>query len=234
LQKPTLSIVLPCYNPTESWDQKVVDSVRQIAAEANLQELIIVNDGSLHDLSKAVNFIRENCDTTFIYIQYPENRGKGYAIRTGLTKATSDIIVYTDIDFPYRHESFMDIYKALEEEESDIVIGVKEKSYYYDVPFTRKVISKTLRKMIALLLHIKITDTQCGLKGMRQYTKYIWERGTIDRYLFDLEAVYNASKKKMKLKAIPVALREGVVFSKIPFKLLLRELKNFLKITIAQ
>jgi glycosyltransferase involved in cell wall biosynthesis len=234
LQPPTLSIVLPCYNPTENWEKKVVSNVHKIAQETSLKELIIVNDGSSKNLSAAVDFIRNNCNADFTYIHYSENRGKGYAIRMGLAKVTSDIIIYTDIDFPYRHESFMEIYKALEEEESDIVIGVKEKSYYQDVPFSRKLISKALRKMIALLLHIKITDTQCGLKGMRQETKYIWEHGTINRYLFDLEAVYNASKRKLSLKAVPVVLREGVVFSKIPFTLLLGELKNFLKITIAQ
>jgi glycosyltransferase involved in cell wall biosynthesis len=234
LQQPTLSIILPCYNPTGNWDKKVVNSVRQIAAETNLKELIIVNDGSSKDLSVAVDFIRRNCHTQFIYAHYAGNRGKGYAIRTGLAKATSDLIVYTDIDFPYTHESFMEIYYALEAEEGDIVIGIKETSYYQNVPLGRRIISKALRKMIALLLHIKITDTQCGLKGMQQQTKYIWERGTINRYLFDLEAVYNASKRKLSLKVVPVVLREGVVFSKIPFTLLLGELKNFLKITIAQ
>ena len=193
-----------------------------------LQELVIVNDGSKQDLTPAVEFIRQHLEIELHYIHYPQNRGKGYAIRRGLDKARCPLIIYTDIDFPYTLESLSAIYAALARPENRIVIGVKDEKYYNTVPPLRKWISKSLRKMIALTFNLATADTQCGLKGIRSGVKNIWTEGKIDRYLFDLEAIHNASRKNIPIVTLPVTLRDGVSFSKIPLQTLMKEVKNFL------
>jgi hypothetical protein len=52
----------------------------------------------------------------------------------------------------------------------------------------------------------------------------------IDRYLFDLEFILYASKQRLKIKPIPVSLREGIVFGNMNYKILLQESKNLWKI----
>jgi len=231
LNQPSLSIVLPCYNPISGWEQKVIASIQNIQERSNLKELIIVNDGSDRNIDSEIDSIKKQIPF-LVYESYNTNRGKGYAIRKGLSKACSDIIIYTDIDFPYTTESFFRIHDVLTKGEIQIAAGVKEAVYYNNIPAFRKYISKILRKMIAIGLKIKVADTQCGLKGMQHQAKVIWLEGTIDRYLFDLEAIYNASKKNFSIVAVPVTLREGVVFSTISTKMLLSELRNFLKIIL--
>src|SRR5690606_1861103 len=139
---------------------------------------------------------------------------------------------YTDIDFPYTIESLVDIYSALKSPEHKIVIGVKDEQYYHSVPVFRKWISKSLRKMITIAFKIKTADTQCGLKGIRSSAKHIWLEGKIDRYLFDLEAIYNATKKNIPIITLPITLREGVSFSKIPIQRLIKEVRNFLTLVM--
>ena len=69
---------------------------------------------------------------------------------------------------------------------------------------------------------------------MNQNVKEIWLNGKIDRYLFDLEAVYKAERKNKKIKAVPIELREGVVFSKIKISMMLTEVKNFIKVLFSK
>jgi hypothetical protein len=114
---------------------------------------------------------------------------------------------------------------------ADVVIGIKNESYYSHVPMIRKLISKTLRAFIKLLFKIKITDTQCGLKGFNHRGREVFLRTTIDRYLFDLEFIALVSDEpNMSILPMPVALYPTVVFTEMSSSLLLSELKNFWKI----
>jgi len=224
-----VSIVLPCYNPPPQWQERILEFLEAFKGHAKAIELIVVNDGCTSDTAKDTSLLTERVPF-FHLISYKENRGKGYAIRQGVRAATGDLIIYTDIDFPYTTESFLKIYYALLKDECTIAVGVKDDAYYSKVPFFRKKISQILRRMIRTMIHLQITDTQCGLKGLQREARELLLSGTIDRYLFDLEFIYKAEKKGLRLKAIPVTLREGVQFSKVKWGIISGEFRNFLRI----
>lgn len=229
--KRSLSVVLPCYNPHfhKDWVDTIIHNMRQIRQKIPESELIVVNDGTPENIQDGLEEIRHSLENVSI-ISYEVNRGKGYAIRQGIAKASKELVIYTDIDFPYQHESFLRIYRELNETDTDIVVGVKDEAYYEGVPSFRRYISKGLRWMIRNLLSISITDTQCGLKGFKSSVKHLWLEGSIDRYLFDLEMIYNAEQLHYRIRPLPVKLREGVEFSHVKMNMLTKELKNFLKI----
>ena len=79
------------------------------------------------------------------------------------------------------------------DERQNVVIGVKDQSYYDHVPPLRRSISRVFRFFVRSLLRIPTDDTQCGLKGFDQVGKAVFLKTTIDRYLFDLEFVFLAS-----------------------------------------
>lgn len=224
-----LSIVLPCYEPMDGWVDIITDRINQLRAHEQDFELIVVNDGSKKDLEKDVAKL-ESLVPELRYIYYQQNRGKGYAVRKGIEATGSDCIIYTDIDFPYTFDSLLEVYNKLKTSDYDIVAGIKDAEYYKGVPLARKWISKILKRMSGKMLKMSITDTQCGLKGFTRSAKYIWEDTTVDRYLFDLEALYTAERKGLKVLALPVRLRDGVVFSKLRLNILLSELSSFMKI----
>lgn len=227
-----LSIILPCYNPPPDWATHLLSSYSAItkAVQEHI-ELIVVNDGSHTNVDEDIlNTIRQHTPD-FKYISYPENQGKGYAIRKGMKEAKGDILIYTDIDFPYTTESLLLIYTKLKTDACDIAIGVKGAAYYDHVPFLRKSISKFLRYLIRNFLNLPFTDTQCGLKGFTKTVLPTFLSTTIHRYLFDLEFIKLAhGKKKFRIEAIPVKLNEGVVFRKMNYKILIPELLNFIKV----
>ncbi|HET8574527.1 MAG TPA: glycosyltransferase family 2 protein [Edaphocola sp.] len=227
-----LSIVLPVYNPPENWEQHVVMACQAITnALGYPPEIIVVRDGG-HKLSgEAVLKLEQslpNCYCT----GYEHNKGKGAALRFGIEKAKGEKLIYTDIDFPYTTESFLKIWEALKY--NDIVIGIKDDKYYQHVPKARVVISKSLRKLIGLLLRMPVTDTQCGLKGFNRNGRTIFLQTTINRYLCDLEFVYLCfkSKKGLKVTSKAITLRADVTFRKMNPRILMTELSNFLSIII--
>lgn len=227
-----LSIVLPCYNPLEEWHQNISINFEIIQHEFENFELIIVNDGSLKNFDEKEIMLFFSKYPTVRVISYSENRGKGYALREGVKEAQGDLIIYTDIDFPYMHESFLKIYGALKNENVDVAIGIRGKEYYTHLIKSRARISKLLRWFIQKFLRIPTNDTQCGLKGMNQKGKAGFLQTTIDRYLFDLEFIFLSVRRKLNIKTVEVVLRPEVQLSKMNWRILLQEFGNFLRIFV--
>ncbi len=225
-----LSIVLPCYNPLENWMEIIENNFNKLKDTFTSLELIIVNDGSTANFDLATTTIFFSSHPEIKIVSYSTNRGKGYALRQGVKVAAGNLIIYTDIDFPYTAESLMDIYNTLLNQTSDLAIGIRGAEYYRHLPKARVHISKALRWSIKLFLHIPTDDTQCGLKGFNQTGKKIFLQTDIDRYLFDLEFVFLAARENIRIKTVEVELRPEIILSKMNWKILFQESVNFLKI----
>lgn len=228
----TLDIILPVYNPLAGWEGIIIQ--RFLSLENQLPEhqvqLIIVNDGSSKmDEADSVEKLKKNIPN-LQWISYKANKGKGYALRSGVTASDADYIIYTDIDWPYTEQSMLGLFKELTSK-ADAVIGIREESYYTHLPPARRRIFRFLKKMNARFFKLKVSDTQAGLKGFRKNVKDIFLSTTINRYLFDLEFIHLLSKNDdLVIKPFPVALGPGITFSKMNRKILLQEGMNFLKV----
>lgn len=231
---PEFTIVLPCYNPAVGWAEAVVMACQQLEANYGLTpHIILVNDGSRTDVRAGIELLRKTLPS-FSYAALRANTGKGAAVRHGLALATTSWILYTDVDLPYTSDSLYRILEALHHDDCDVAVGVKDAVYYAGVPRGRRIISKVLRHLTSTLLRLSVTDTQCGLKGIKRSALKYFLRGRIDRYLFDLEALYRAERGGAQLVTVPVTLRPGIVFSRVRPRLLLAEVGNFLRILASQ
>ncbi len=191
--------------------------------------MVLVNDGSTMNVSKE-NFRYLKSEIHGLYIvDYPENKGKGYALRQGVSMSNSDLNIFTDIDFPYTIDSMLVLTEALIEK-GGVAAGNRNASYYQKVPLVRKMISKIFRLVIRLI-GIPVDDTQCGLKGFDTRGRDVFLDTKIDRFLFDLEFLLLASRKKINpIYSVPVQLNDGVVFSQMGFGILRTEFWNFIKV----
>ena len=227
----SLSVVLPAYNPPTGWKEQVISSYKKILQEIPDAELIIVNDGNknldLQELNSIQSFFKD-----FTPVSYTENKGKGYALREGVKRANGELIIYTDIDFPYTHESLMNLFTELKSGKQDLLVGIRSEEYYTHLPKARVRISKILRWFIKKFLRIPTNDTQCGLKRLKQAWKTVFMQTTINRYLFDLEFIFLSARKKLAIKTVEVELKPGIVLSSMNWKILLQEFINFLKIFV--
>lgn len=232
MQNRSLDIVLPCFNPQEGWTKSIAEAFNKIATALpeTTVRLIVVNDGSSKNISVDVASLQGRIPR-LLFESYPDNQGKGFAVRKGVQRASADIVIYTDIDFPYEEEGLLALYHALQKEQCDIALGVRDENYYNNVPVARRLISKLLKTSIRLTLRTPTADTQAGLKGFNEKGRKVFLQTTINRYLFDLEFVWLAAKQKgVRTACVPVKIKEGVIFRKMHFSILLTEAWNFLKI----
>ncbi|MGH9948943.1 MAG: glycosyltransferase, partial [Pyrinomonadaceae bacterium] len=96
--KPELSIIIPAFEEEE----RIGDSLEKIFTfliDSPNTEVIVVDDGSKDstaEISSAVcgQFPKIASNV----IRYNENKGKGFAVRTGLLAASADIALFSDAD----------------------------------------------------------------------------------------------------------------------------------------
>ena len=233
-QRHTLHIIVPCYNPDPGWENIFVEKFLELKTALPEEDLVItlVNDGSVSGINDAsIGFLKGNIPALRI-LHYPQNKGKGYALRYGLKDAEGDYFIYTDIDFPYTIPSMLDIYNNLLEG-ADIVVGIRETEYYDKLPKRRVVITKIVKQLIKYLLNTTITDTQCGLKGFNRKGRDLFLKTTINRFLFDMQFVKMASAdKNLIIRPQIVYSRAGIRFSHMTMKVLIGEIVNFIKVVL--
>ena len=229
----TISLILPVYNPASGWAEIILAKSKELRAlypDMDF-EVIVVNDGSVS--SNFDNGKSKLKSESVRLIEYTPNKGKGEALRTGVLASSGEMVIYTDIDFPYTIDSMSRIIRSLCDEKRNIVIGIKDPSYYDHVPPLRRSISRVFRFFVRSLLRIPTDDTQCGLKGFDQVGKAVFLKTTIDRYLFDLEFVFLASRdRSINIKIQEIELRDDVQFRKMNLGIIRNEAWNFLKILI--
>lgn len=226
--------MLPCFNPNKNWEVELVHFYDFIKIRYDVN-FIIVNDGSFNgkQILDQINSLVKK-DIPVHYITYDENKGKGYALREGILASESKYAIYTDIDFPFTNESILAIIESVVNENVDIALGNRNYDYYQNnISLFRKGLSKTFRFFIKNILGMKITDTQCGLKGLSISGKEKFLKTKITRYLFDFEFIYiSAKEKSLSIKPIGVELKKNVVFSKMKIKILIQEFFNLIQILL--
>ena len=211
-----ISLVIPMYNESAI----IADAVKTYSAYMDGRfedwELIFVDDGSADACGDVVEAAHAQDDRIRL-CRYTPNRGKGYAVRTGILAAQGDLILFTDCDNAYGEEAIGRLADALADTGADIVVGSRNlsKDGYEGYTLLRKMASKAYIKVIAVAAGFKLTDSQCGIKGFRaDIAKKIFSNCEVDRFAFDLEVIMIATKLGADIREMPVKIinhRESTV-----------------------
>ena len=117
-KKNIISIVIPVYNE-ERLIKKLLKKVKKVKKVK--KEIIIVNDGST---DKTCQVIKNECSQLFDkFINLKKNRGKGYACRKGIKKATGNIIIIQDADLEYNPQNYSRLIKPIINKKFQVVYG---------------------------------------------------------------------------------------------------------------
>ncbi|MBP7859464.1 glycosyltransferase family 2 protein [Patescibacteria group bacterium] len=204
----TISIVIPLYNE----EKRIVGTLPQIyehidklAKKLKIKfELIFINDGSTDSTREVVKKIK-NLKTRLI--SYKKNKGKGYALKKGFSKATGDYILFMDADLSTPLKHLEDFIKKIESGET-ILIGsrkMKGAAVKKHQSFIRENLGKGFTLLSNIFLVWGISDFTCGFKMFpKNAGKAIFSKVTINRWGFDSEIIFIAKKKGYKIKEIPV------------------------------
>jgi dolichyl-phosphate beta-glucosyltransferase len=208
-----ISIVIPTYNSAGSIADVVSQVVRFFRTKSSIFELIVVDDGSSDETDARLKDIQAEYQELRVLRNVP-NRGKGYSVRRGFQESRGEYVVFTDSDLPFGLESLLRAVEVLRQG-TDVVIGsrVLPESRFVMNPrhfpyiFVRHLLGRTLLTIVNLAFGLRVSDTQCGLKGCRKHVaKHVADRLTIDRFVFDVELLYVARLGRFSISEIPVVL----------------------------
>lgn len=200
-----LSIVIPAYNEAKHIKKHVEQTLAYMQQLRIPHELIVVDDGSTDETAE---IIKSFADVKLI--SYKENRGKGYAVRKGMLAAKGQHVLFMDADLATDLEA---IPRALKEAKAhEVVIGSRRiagAKLRQKQPFFREIIGKIFQLVLMIVGLRGFKDTQCGFKLFsHQAAKRVFSQGKIDRFAFDVEALYLAKKYKYSIKEIPVQWKD--------------------------
>ncbi len=230
-----IAIVLPFYNPEENWETTFLELSSKLSSSITFSiKWVLVNDGSTKNVNNEITFLKKEMKHNLQYISLEKNIGKGHAVRLGLQHCEATYYLYTDIDLPYTTESMKNVLDELMKNDYDVLFGEREIKYYDDIGKFRKYLSIVAKLVFNSIIKIKITDTQCGLKGFTNKGKSVVASTTIKRFLFDLELAKLLSKQEIiKYKSIKVATRDNIKLSYMGWNVLIKEIANLFKIMIS-
>jgi glycosyltransferase involved in cell wall biosynthesis len=119
-----LSIIIPAYNEDRTI-HLILDRIKDVNLKNGIaKEIIIVNDCSTDDTEKAVeNFIAANPSLEIKYLKHEVNKGKGAALRTGISRATGEYLIVQDADLEYDPKEYNDMLKPVMAGFADVVYG---------------------------------------------------------------------------------------------------------------
>jgi dolichol-phosphate mannosyltransferase len=206
-KKPYLSIVLPVYNG-ESTIDKVLLRIKQIlqsvVSPPMSYEIVVVDDGSFDGTQEILKRYEETNDGIRI-ISYKPNKGKGYAVKTGILASRGEIVMFVDGDLEASPYLIDDYIRGLES--SDLVIGSRRHPLSDGHRYlSRRILSSGFRIIANKIVGIHgISDTRAGLKvGRGEMLKTIFQMVTIRRFAFDIEVIAIASLLNVNIREMPI------------------------------
>jgi glycosyltransferase involved in cell wall biosynthesis len=200
-----ISAIIPVYNQ----EAEVHFLLKRLKEDLNSTllnyEIIIVNDGS-RDKTLEILKKEEKLDEHIRVISYPQNKGKGYAVKKGIMHTRGDIVLFVDGDLEISPDAIKDYVKELRS--YDLVIASKSHPLSkVNVPASRKLLSRAFNFYVQVATGIKLKDTQSGLKaGNGNALRKIFNIICIDRYAFDVELLAIATALNMRIKELPIEI----------------------------
>jgi glycosyltransferase involved in cell wall biosynthesis len=167
LQKPYVSIVLPCYNE----EGHVAAEVERICAAMDdsnyAYELLAYDDASSDETLGRLQEIVPKFPALRV-VHFDRNGGSGTVRRIGTQQAQGEIVVWTDADMTYPNERIPELVQLLEKDQSvDQVVGARTSEQGTHKIF-RVPAKWFIRKIAEMLTNSSIPDLNSGLRAFRR------------------------------------------------------------------
>jgi glycosyltransferase involved in cell wall biosynthesis len=200
----SVSIVIPAYNE----ERRLGASLETVAAFLRDQpwdwEIRVVDDGSADRTLAIAESIAAR--EPRIVVQREPHRGKGGAVKAGLTAAAGDFrfICDADLSMPIGEVSR---FLPPQAPPFDVAIGSREgvRARRIGEPAYRHIMGRLFNLGVQWLVLPGIEDSQCGFKMFTaSAVRSIFPRVTVDGWAFDVEVLAVARAQKLRIVEVPI------------------------------
>ena len=161
--RPCLSVIIPCYNEQGT----IASLIAMVQASPWVQEIIVVDDGS-QDKSREI--LEAISDPQVRVIMHTVNQGKGAALRTGFSHATSEFVIVQDADLEYDPSEYPLVLEPLLDNRADVVFGSRFLSGrpHRVLYFWHSLGNRFLTLMSNMFTDLNLTDMETCYKCFRR------------------------------------------------------------------
>jgi glycosyltransferase involved in cell wall biosynthesis len=200
-----VSFVVPVYNGAATI-RSTVEALTGSFAPRRPVEVIVVNDGS-RDRTPAVVAELAARDPRVSLRGFPDNRGKGAAVREGMRAARGTLLCFCDVDLPVPLADLERVIARLETG-ADVAIASRalpSSRMPRQPSLVRRLMSWGFNAVVRALFGLPYRDTQCGVKGFRsEAARELFARARIDGFAFDVELLLLAARLGYRVAEVPV------------------------------
>jgi glycosyltransferase involved in cell wall biosynthesis len=115
--RPCVAAIMPVYNEAKT----VAEMIRIVLAQPCVAELIVVDDASSDGTWDVLQGLV--LDPRVRTFRHEVNQGKGAALRTGISRATADIVLIQDADLEYDPAEYPILIQPILLNRADVVFG---------------------------------------------------------------------------------------------------------------
>ncbi len=210
-------------------EEATIKNVLTTVSDYFFDEVVVINDGSTDKTDEIIRGITGLHNLK--YISLSENKGKGYAMATGIENATGEIIVFIDADLSnLTEEHFSQLISPVFYKKADMVLGqANETLINYDLnPFKSFTGERTLLKKDILPIIDKMKDSRFGVETL--INLYYQSEGKKVKYIM-LDGLKHPTKfdKTNTPQAMKEFVQEGHQIALTAFKnfnLITKTIKN--------
>jgi dolichyl-phosphate beta-glucosyltransferase len=208
---PKLSVLLPAYNERVRLPP-YLETIRLYlnGTFSGDYEVVVVDDGSDDGLAFELDLHRASWPE-LVLLGYPNNRGKGAALHTGLMAARGELVLIADADgaTPIGEEAKL---RAAIRGGASVAVGsrlLRLPGNFVFRSLQRQLPGRAFSWLTRAIFDLTVWDTQCGFKMFRREAlPPLLDRCRECGYLFDLEILLWAERLGHRIVEVPVCWRD--------------------------
>lgn len=166
MKAQSISLVFPAWNEEAYTEQALNTALRVLSALSSDFEIIMVNDGST-DRTEALALHLAAQHPQIRVISHAKNLKLGYALRTGFSAASKDIICYSDMDLPFHLHEIGHALQLLNTLNADMICAYR-RNRRAEGP-RRIIYSSVYNRLIQSVFRIPIQDINFSFKLIRRH-----------------------------------------------------------------
>jgi dolichyl-phosphate beta-glucosyltransferase len=204
-----IALVIPTYNEQERLPGALEVLSGFLQRQGLSGQVIVADDGSTDgtpDIARNWMESRRDPGVTVELVEI-DHRGKGAAVRAGMSKAEGQVVGYLDTDLSAGPDAIEKVYRVVKGG-TDVAMGSRglpESVLPVRQPWYREHAGRTFNLILRKLARLHYRDTQCGLKLFRyEVAKQIFRHQRLDGFAFDAEVVVLALKLGYTVEEIPI------------------------------
>jgi dolichyl-phosphate beta-glucosyltransferase len=228
----SMSVVVPAYNEEARLGPTLEAILAYFDRRGREGEILVVDDGS-RDRPAEIAARAAARDPRVKLLGYGRNRGKGFAVRTGMLAASGERALFTDADLSTPIEDVERLEEALERG-CDGAIGSRRcpgARILGAQPPARRLMGRVFRGIVSLTAVRGYWDTQCGFKLFRRdAARRIFGKLSTPGFAFDVEVLLRARREGLRIAEVPVRWTDSPVSRVRPVRDSLRMLSEVLRL----